>query len=162
MEFESKAGNMNWKRFFSTDTKSWSAFIVRITVGIVIFPHGAQKLFAWFGGHGFSATMESLTQNMQLPWIIAFLVILIESLGALAMIIGFGTRFVAFSILIEFIGIILKAHLYNGFFMNWAGNAQPEGFEFHLLVIGLCLAAMLSGGGRWSVDSTIIKNLDYD
>jgi putative oxidoreductase len=29
--------------------------------------------------------------------------------------------------------------------MNWLGNQQGEGYEYHLLVIGICAALMLTG-----------------
>ena len=48
-------------------------------------------------------------------------------------------------------------HLQNGFFMNWSGSQQGEGFEFHILAIALALALMIKGGGKWSVDRAITK-----
>ena len=85
------------KMFFHTDD-SLSSFVLRVTVGAVMFPHGAQKLVGWFGGYGFSGTMGAFTEKMGMPWIIAFLVIIGESLGALALVAGFMTRFVAASL----------------------------------------------------------------
>jgi putative oxidoreductase len=45
----------------------------------------------------------------------------------------------------------------NGFFMNWFGKQNGEGYEYHILVFGLALGLMLLGGGRWSVDRLIFK-----
>jgi len=149
---------MNWKNLLSTDKDNLSALIIRLTVGIVLFPHGAQKLFGWFGGYGLSGTMGYLTNTQHLPWILSLLVILIEAIGSLALIAGFATRFFAFGILAEFIGIIFTVHLKFGFFMNW--NALPntsEGFEYHLLILGLAAALLITGGGKWSVDSKLFK-----
>jgi putative oxidoreductase len=39
------------KAFFETD-KSWTGLILRVTLGLVMFPHGAQKLLGWYGGSG--------------------------------------------------------------------------------------------------------------
>ena len=64
-------------------------------MGIVIFPHGAQKLFGWFGGYGFSGTMGFLTGAAHLPYILAVLVILFESIGALLVFTGLLTRIAA-------------------------------------------------------------------
>jgi putative oxidoreductase len=50
------------------------------------------------------------------------------------------------------IGIIFSAHWSNGFFMDWGGNMPGEGYEYHLLVIGLCLAVIFNGSGRLSFD----------
>ena len=144
------------KRLLATDQNNWTSLIARLTLGIVVFPHGAQKLLGWFGGHGFTNTINAMTNMMNLPWIIAFLVIIIESLGAIAILVGVATRFVAIALLFMFIGIILHSHIDNGFFMNWRMMPdQPEGFEFHLLIIGLCIVLIVAGGGKWSVDGAL-------
>ncbi|MDO8579864.1 MAG: DoxX family protein [Candidatus Omnitrophota bacterium] len=132
-------------------TNDWSAFILRLTLGIVIFPHGAQKLLGWFGGGGFSGTMGFLT-SAGIPSAIAFLIIMGESLGAVAIILGLMTRLCAASIAIIMLGAIFLVHLKNGFFMNWMGQQAGEGFEYHLLAIGICLALVILGGGKFSVD----------
>jgi putative oxidoreductase len=67
-------------------------------LGVVFFPHGAQKLLGWFGGHGFSGTMGFFTDTMGIPAIFAFLAIMAESLGAVALIAGFLTRLAALGI----------------------------------------------------------------
>jgi len=125
--------------------------IVRLALGIVMFPHGAQKLLGWFGGHGFAATMKEMT-GMGLPAVVVVLVILIELFGALSLILGFLGRVGAFGILCVMVGAIFTVHLPNGFFMNWAGNQKGEGFEYHLLAIGMALAVLVRGSGRWSID----------
>ncbi len=136
----------------------WSSAILRITAGMVMFPHGAQKLLGWYGGHGFSGTMGFFTETLGLAWIIALLVILGESLGAVALIAGFMTRFVSGSLAIIMVGAVAIAHWDHGFFMNWFGQQQGEGFEFHLLIIGMCMALVFSGGGKWSVDRAISES----
>ena len=128
--------------------------ILRLTLGIVIFPHGAQKLLGWFGGGGFSATMQGMT-SMGLPVVIVFLVIVAESFGALGLIAGFLTRFSAFGISMVMLGAIFTVHAKVGFFMNWFGQQQGEGYEFHLLALGIALALMLRGGGKLSVDGAL-------
>src|SRR5205085_12039148 len=118
------------KNFFSTDPNNWAAFIIRLTLGIVLFPHGAQKLFGWFGGYGFSGTMGFLTGGAHLPWILALLVILIESIGSLLLVFGLLTRLAAFGMFVNFLGIIYTSHIDSGFFMNWARTPnKAEGFE---------------------------------
>ena len=132
--------------------------IARWTLGIVIFPHGAQKLLGLFGGYGYSATMESLTTQMGLPSIVAFSVIMIEFFGSISLVLGFFSRFWALSLAGMFTGIIITTQLEHGFFMNWFGNQAGEGYEFSLLVIGLALSIVVSGSGKWSIDSLISKN----
>ena len=146
------------KNLFSTNPNNWTALIVRLTAGIVIFPHGAQKLLGWFGGYGYTGTMGFLTGTVHLPWIIALLVILIEFFGSLMLILGFATRIAALGVIANFLGIILKSHLNNGFFMNWSMMPNKgEGFEYHLLVIGIGLALLISGGGKASIDAALTR-----
>jgi len=149
---------MNFKTLTATDSGNWAALITRLTIGIVIFPHGAQKLLGWYGGYGFAGTMNFLTQTMHLPWLLGVLVILTECIGSLAIITGFLTRFFSIAMLINFLGIIYTSHIHNGFFMNWASRANtPEGFEYHLLVLGLCIATIITGGGKLSLDSAFFN-----
>jgi len=135
----------------------WTGLILRLTVGLVIFPHGAQKMLGMYGGYGFSATLNAFTTNFGLPWIIALLVILIEFFGSIFLIAGFASRLWAFAMLVLFIGIIFKAHLGNGFFMNWSSTQSGEGYEYALLVIGLSIATIIAGSGKYSVDQLISK-----
>jgi len=89
--------------------------------------------------------------------IVAILVILGESLGALGLIAGFLTRFCAAGLLLIMSGAVIMSHAANGFFMNWSGKQGGEGFEYHILVIALCLPLLISGGGLFSADGYIAK-----
>ena len=143
---------------FRTDD-GWAGVILRLTLGLVVFPHGAQKLLGWFGGFGFDGTMGFFTQKMGLPWLIALLVIIGESLGSVALLAGLLTRFTAASLAVIMLGAISMVHLPNGFFMNWFGQQQGEGYEYHLLVIGIAAALLVTGGGKWSVDREIAERV---
>ncbi|GBF49537.1 DoxX family protein [Leptospira ryugenii] len=136
---------------FST-SDSIVPLVLRLTLGIVIFPHGAQKLLGWFGGYGFKGTYGYFTGQAGLPGIIAFLVIIGESLGSVALVLGFLTKFSALSIGIIMLGAAFLVHRPNGFFINWFGAQKGEGMEFHLLAIGLSIALVITGGGAFSVD----------
>ena len=131
--------------------------IARLTLGLVIFPHGAQKLLGLFGGYGYSATMESFTTQMGLPSIVAFSIIMIEFFGSISLILGFFSSSWALSLTGMFIGIIYTTQLEHGFFMNWFGNQAGEGYEYSLLVIGLALTIIVNGSGKWSIDNLISK-----
>ncbi|MEP7273050.1 MAG: DoxX family protein [Acidobacteriota bacterium] len=130
--------------------------IARLTLGLIILPHGLQKLVGLFGGYGFSATMNQFTSG-GMPAALAFLVIIGESFGALGLIFGFIGRFSAFGIALIMLGGIFMAHLPNGLFMNWSGQQAGEGFEYHLLAIGLGLIVLIKGSGRWSIDRLLSK-----
>ena len=146
------------RAFFQTD-ENINNLIIRVMLGMVMFPHGAQKLLGWFGGFGFSNTMSYFTQTAGLPWIIAFLIIMGESLGSLGLIVGFFTRLSALGLIFIMVGAITTVHIPNGFFMNWLGKNAGEGFEYHLLVIGMSIPLLISGGGKYSVDGLINKYL---
>ena len=135
--------------------KETSLLIMRLALGLVMFPHGAQKLLGWFGGQGFSATMHSFTEVQHIPAVFAFLAIAAESLGALGLVLGLLTRVAAFGIGFEMLVAALLVHVNYGFFMNWFGTQGGEGFEYHILAIGLALALVLKGGGRLSLDRQI-------
>jgi len=142
------------KALLQTDD-SWSGLILRVMLGVVMFPHGAQKVFGWFGGNGFSGTMGFFITQLNIPAVVAFLVIMAESVGAVMLIVGFVTRFAAFGIFCVMLGAIWLVHLPNGFFMNWSGKQAGEGFEYHLLALAISAAVMIAGSGRWSVDRAL-------
>lgn len=131
--------------------------LLRLTLGLVMFAHGAQKMLGWFGGPGFDGTMGAMTQYMGLPSAIAALVIVIEFFGSLALILGLFSRAAALGIIAVMIGAIATVHLPNGFFMNWTGSQAGEGYEYHLLAIGLALAILLKGSGSFSLDRALFK-----
>jgi len=145
------------KKLFTTNPENWSALVARLALALTIFPHGAQKLFGWFGGYGFNGTMGFMTGQGGLSYIVALFVILIESIGALMILFGFGTRIAALGIFGLFTGIVFKAHLTNGFFMNWAGTQKGEGIEYFVLLLGLSIVLLIAGGGKASVDAAITR-----
>jgi len=140
-----------------TTKEDLSGTILRLFLGLVMFPHGAQKLLGWFGGHGFTGTMNFFTDTMGIPYIFALMAVLAESLGSVGLILGFFTRVCAFGIGVTIGVAALMVHVQNGFFMNWFGTQAGEGYEYHLLVVGMALALLVTGGGRWSLDALIAK-----
>jgi len=145
------------KQLLFSTTQNWEGFILRILLGAIMLPHGAQKVFGWFGGYGFTASMKFFTESMKLSSIIAFLVIVIEFFGAVALLAGFASRLWALGFLFIMLGAIVTTNFKNGFFMNWFGNQAGEGYEYHLLVIGICLAIIIIGSGRYSMDGIIVR-----
>ena len=128
--------------------------IIRLALGIVFFAHGAQKMLGWFGGPGFHGTM-GFFQSSGIPAPFALLAIVAEFFGGIGLILGFLTRIAAFGILCNMVVAIVMVHAPHGFFMNWTGKQAGEGFEFHILAIALCLAAMIGGAGAGSVDRAL-------
>ena len=142
-------------QFLFKTNGSFAPVIARLTLGIVMFPHGAQKVLGWFGGYGFSGTMNFFTQQMHIPAPLAFLAIAAEFAGSIGLIVGCLSRVAAFGIATNMVVAIATVHAANGFFMNWYGNQKGEGFEYHLLAIGLALIVMVYGAGKASLDYLI-------
>lgn len=138
---------------------STAPLLARLVLGLVMFPHGAQKVLGWFGGHGFTGTMAFFTGTMHIPAALALLAILAEFAGALGLIVGLFSRVAAFGIAATMVVAILTVHAANGFFMNWTGSQKGEGFEYHLLVIGLALVVIIQGAGRASLDGLLARRL---
>jgi putative oxidoreductase len=139
-------------------TNDYGPTVARLVLGAVMLPHGLQKTVGWFGGYGFRATMGHFTGQAHLPWVVAFLVIVIESLGSLMLIAGLLGRAAALGVVAVMVGAIATVHGRFGFFMNWSGNQPGEGFEYHLLAIGLALVVLLRGSGAISLDRLLGSN----
>ena len=155
MSTETKAPGLVTKLVLHTQP-SWTGLILRLTLALVIFPHGAQKVLGWYGGYGWSATMSYLTGAIGLPSALAALVMLIEFLAPVALVLGLFTRGAVVGIAAVMIGAMMKVHLSNGFFMNWSNApARGEGYEYHLLVLGMALALFFAGAGSCSLDKSI-------
>jgi putative oxidoreductase len=135
-------------------TNDTGTLIARLAAGIVMFPHGAQKVLGWFGGPGFAGVMGFL-QSMHIPAPIAALDPITEFCGAIALVLGLLSRVAALGILCVMLVAVGLVHFHNGFFMNWSGQQHGEGFEYHLLMIALCLIVIVRGGGAWSLDRAL-------
>jgi putative oxidoreductase len=133
--------------------------VLRLVLGVIFFAHGAQKMLGWFGGSGFSATMGAFTQQMGIPAPLAFLAIAAEFFGGLGLIVGLLGRIAALGILCNMVVAIGIVHWRFGLFMNWFGSQPGEGFEYHLLAIGLALAIVMKGAGALSFDRLLIARL---
>ncbi|MBS4065402.1 DoxX family protein [Lacibacter sp. MH-610] len=144
------------QKLFKTNN-DYTGLLLRFAIGIVLFPHGAQKLLGWYGGYGFTGTMQFFTETVGLPWIIGLLVIVIEFFGSLLVLMGLGSRLAAVMIAFLSVGIIFTSHIQYGFFINWSGNQKGEGYEYFLLLIGLCLALLVNGSGKLSLDKVLAK-----
>lgn len=142
-------------KLLTTDSDP-AALFARVALGVVIFPHGAQKALGWFGGGGFQANMDGFT-SMGIPTPLAFLAIVAEFAGSIGLVLGCLTSVAAFGVLCNMVVAAVMVSAPHGFFMNWYGKQQAEGYEFHILAIGLALVAIVRGGGAWSVDGVVAR-----
>lgn len=144
------------KNLLKTDDNT-AALVLRLTLGCVIFAHGAQKVLGWYGGPGAEKTLQNFSTAMGFSSPLTLLVMATEFLGPIALFLGFFTRVSAFAIAVNLGTCAYLNHLKHGFFMNWFGQQKGEGFEFHILVIGIALALMITGGGIFSFDRALYK-----
>lgn len=131
--------------------------LLRLSLGIVMFAHGAQKVLGWFGGPGLEGTFAMFEQSFGIPPALAALAIAAEFLGGLLLIVGAFGRLAALAIGVDMIVAALVAHVSNGFFMNWSGQQAGEGFEYHVLAVGMAAALVVLGSGCCSVDRALSR-----
>jgi putative oxidoreductase len=132
--------------------------VARVSLGLLMFPHGAQHALGWYGGYGFRGTLGWMTGTLGFPASAAALAISVELLAPFALVLGLGGRLAALGIVGLMLGAI-STHLPNGFFMNWFGAlpAGVEGFEYHLLAIALAAVVLIDGSGAWSLDRRLAR-----
>lgn len=145
-----KGDSMKKCKEFCDKMKPYAPTILRVVVGIVFLLHGYGKL--WGAAPGIENWIGMLTgMGLPFPVLMAWMVGLIEFLGGIALIIGFGTSIASFLLAIVMGVAVLKVHLGNGFF-NSAG-----GYEFALTLFAANLSLMFSGAGAMSLDSKCCK-----
>jgi putative oxidoreductase len=118
--------------------------MTRLVAGLVMIPHGAQHLLGSFNGPGLAGTVQYLGT-------VGYFVAIGEFFGGIGLVAGILSRFSAAAIVAIMLGAIFMVHAPFGFFMNWAGTQKGEGFEYHLVMIGLLLPTLIAGPGRFSL-----------
>lgn len=137
--------------------------LIRVAAGIIIFPYGMQKLLGWFddfgGGVGITASLKSFKEK-KIPLVLAWMVIIGQSIGSVMLIIGFLGRFAALCNFIIFTGALFN-HLPDGWTMNWSGKKRGEGIEYFILLLALLLIIVIKGSGAFSIDRWITLHSKY-
>lgn len=144
---------MEWfNQILFGNMESVGQLVLRITLAVVLWPHGAQKVLGAFGGGGWSGTYEAFTRNMGIPAPLAVVAMLTEFLAPAALVLGLMTRLAALGCAILML-TAMRLHVRNGFFSNWSGKQAGEGIEYHILFAGAALALCLTGPGAYSMDA---------
>jgi putative oxidoreductase len=125
-----------WKKLISTENDIATA-VLRIMLGVVFFPHGAQKMLGWFGGYGFAGTYDAFTNKMGIPGLFALLAFAAEFLGSIGLVFGLMTRLAAFGIFCVMAVAVKMLHWQHGF------------------VMAIAAALMIRGAGAYSVDGVL-------
>ena len=135
--------------------QSLSSLPLRLSAGIIFSAHGAQKLFAWFGGYGLDGTgqwMDSI--GLSPGYLMALLAGSVEFFGGLLLIAGLLIRPTSFVLALTMIVAIFSVHINNGLFIS------NNGYEFGLALLAITLALFIQGAGRYSVDSLLYQKLN--
>jgi putative oxidoreductase len=148
-----------WSDLLNTDP-DWAVTVARVTLGVVFFGHGAQKLIGWFGGSGLKNTLQTMSQHLGLPPALALGPIAAEFFGGLGLILGVLSRVDAAAIAVTMVVAIWMVHARHGLFLNWYGNKQGHGYEYHLLAIALALVVVVRGGGALSLDQLFFNAMN--
>ena len=135
------------KKIIATDDDRVIA-LIRIAIGISVFSHGAQKVLGWWGGGGIDGTYAFMTGQLQIPGVLAYMVIFGEFLAGLGLITGTLGRIAAAGNIMIQTGALLLVHIHIGWKME----------EYSLLALSMCLAILIRGSGAWSIDRLLMRD----
>lgn len=139
--------------------EGWAPPLLRLSLGVIFLAHGAQKVLGWFGGFGWSGTMQYFTQTLQIPALLAALAFVVEFVGGIALLAGMFIRWAALLLAVEMVVAALKVHIANGFSMNWSNTPNTgHGVEYNLALLGAATALAFTGGGRLSLDALLTRS----
>lgn len=131
---------------------AYSGTLLRIGLGLVILPHGIQKIT------NFDSILNILESYYHLPTFIGIMVVFIEFFCSIFLILGVFSRISAL-----LLGLVLLGagfyHIEHGFFINWLGKQAGEGYQFSLLYVFAAATSVLLGGGKWSIDNLLLKKI---
>jgi putative oxidoreductase len=149
-------GNDIMKTFINNalfaSNQTLSSLPLRLSAGVIFSAHGAQKLFAWFGGYGLEGTgqwMESI--GLAPGYFMALMAGSAEFFGGLLLILGLLTRPAAAVLAVTMLVAIVSVHLQNGLFMS------NNGYEFGLALLAISVALIVQGAGRFALDNLIAR-----
>jgi len=133
---------------------------LRIIAGIIVLPYGMQKLVGWpgaseFGPKGITGTIAQITAK-NIPEPVAWLTIIGQSFGSIALLVGFLGRIAAGGLFIIFAGALI-VHLPEGWTMNWFGSKKGEGIEYFVLLLAVLSVIVLKGSGAVSIDHWLTR-----
>ena len=146
-------------RYLFQTNHDYVCLFLRVIAGVIIFPYGMQKLFGWFddfgGGVGIKGSLARLRAR-KVPASLGWLIILGQSIGSVALMLGFMGRVAAGVNFIIFMGALL-VHVGDGWTLNWEGKKKGEGIEYFVLLLAVLLVIVVRGSGAVSVDRWIVS-----
>ena len=143
----------NLNKILSTNA-GFDALALRIPAAIIFIAHGAQKLFAWFGGYGLEGTGQWMASiGLEPGYQMALIAGSAEFFGGIALLIGLMVRPAALLLAVTMLVAIYSVHFVNGLFMS------ANGYEFGLALLAISVSLVISGAGKFSVDNLLKKKL---
>ena len=137
---------------------SWAPLLLRLSLGVIFYAHGAQKVLGWYGGYGLAGSLGYFENVLGIPAPLFYLTAFTEFLGGIAIILGLFSRVFAVGYFIEMLVAFFKVHLPVGFFMNWGSVAgRGEGYEFILALLAMSFSVALLGPGTYSLDYLLVS-----
>jgi len=134
--------------FYASVSDLWYPMI-RIAIGAILFMHGYAKV-ATFGVARVATNFANY--GLPMPTAFAYAAIVLETVGAVCIILGLFTRFVAAALAIELLIAMMTAHWTKGF------SSSAGGYEYVLFLGIVMFAIALRGGGPYSLDRAIGKD----
>ena len=145
------------QKLLQTDTDFIWLFL-RVIAGVIIFPYGIQKLLGWFddlgGGVGIRETLTNMHKK-RVPTEIAWLIIIGQSFGSVALITGCFGRVAAAGNFIIFTGALF-VHARDGWAINWTGKKKGEGIEYFVMLLAILMVIIIKGSGPVSIDAWLL------
>ena len=136
-----------------SSTTDLALLILRLALGGIMLAHGLQKVGVVPGG---ASSLQGTIDNMaaiNIPTWMAYLSVIAELGGGVALIIGLLGKLAAFGVAVNMTAAIYKVHLYKGFF-------NPGGVEFPLALFAMAAALLVAGMGAFSLDAKIAAGMD--
>lgn len=148
--------NPFFQRLVATNDSIGTA-VLRIAIGLILMPHGAQKLFGMFGGMGIAGTGQYFASLGLNPGeLMAVLAGGAEFFGGLLLVIGLLVRPAAIVIGFAMLVAIVVVHLSKGFFVT------SGGYEYALTLFVVMASLLISGAGGVSIDRALNRRFVSD
>lgn len=130
-------------------TATWFTLPVRLALGLIFIGHGAQKVFGAWGGPGWAkfTGAETPFAFMRPAWLWLAMAAITELVGGVLVLLGLLTRVGAFFLAVTMLVAIFGYH--------WGAFFLPTGIEYAAALLGMSLALLVAGGGRFSVDERL-------
>jgi putative oxidoreductase len=137
--------------YAALDRYSWP--LARVATGLFFVPHGMQKLFGFWGGDLAKTAAGFANQGLQPAVFWATYIGCLEFFGGLLLAIGLLTRPVA-ALFVGFMAVAaFHVNIQRGWW--WTGG----GMEMPLLLMLICLAILIRGGGALSLDRVLGREI---